>query len=277
MSFLKGTSRTGCSSMSRLSAAAVRRRLSSAVACCTGSSPRRTAFANLTAPRRVRGASPGDRRANPLGAISRGADDAKGEEDADFAALAEEVGTSSYGAGIGDADDAGFLPLYSTFSDALEDWQLVRLEEAFAMSGRHKISVLDLTQETMLSRGQVLDWMKMRRKMTEDQVETLRAVCLATLEREEQMEQGARRKASRREFAKLSIEERKERKAKRKDRMGAVAQRTLLKFWSQVSSQFPKALAMPRGGAMLCVGCAFACPTPTPPSTALHPSTEASR
>ncbi len=42
----------------------------------------------------------------------------------------------------------GDLPLYTNFSDALEDWQLVLLEEAFRTSSRRKISVSHIARTT---------------------------------------------------------------------------------------------------------------------------------
>lgn len=91
------------------------------------------------------------------------------------------------------------LPLYTNFSDALEDWQLLLLEEAFDSSSRRKVSVTSLSQECKLSRPQVLDWLKARARMTEQQAETIRAACLAAVEREESLEETMKKKSGKNE------------------------------------------------------------------------------
>lgn len=162
------------------------------------------------------------------------------------------------------------LPLYSNFSDALESWQLLLLEEAYAStSQRRKISVsasvrppragtetlarasrltfatplslwrtralaqiTELSSECKLSRSQVLGWLKSRSKLSEDQAETIRAACLAAIEREEALEETYKKKEAKKAFADLSLGER--RKARTKDaKISPLALKTLIKFWGR--------------------------------------------
>jgi transcriptional regulator with XRE-family HTH domain len=134
------------------------------------------------------------------------------------------------------AAEAETLPFYSSFSDAIEDWQLLLLEEAYdsSSSNRKKISISALAKECQLSRSQVLDWLKSRSTLREDQVDTIRAVCLAAVEREESLEDTTKKKEAKRAYSKLSVGERRKVQASAtKDKMSALALKTLLKFWGR--------------------------------------------
>ena len=167
------------------------------------------------------------------------------------------------------SEDGDDLPLYTNFSDALEPWQLLVLEEAYvadptvsapptpsfsilyrpialltnlltqthdfparAHSQRRKLSITSLSEEVKLSRSQVLDWLKSRSTLPPDRVETIRAACLAAIEREERLEETLKKKAAKREFAGMSVSDR--RKARSKDqKMSPLALKTLLKVWGR--------------------------------------------
>ncbi|QDZ23644.1 hypothetical protein HOP50_11g61840 [Chloropicon primus] len=126
----------------------------------------------------------------------------------------------------------GRLPLYTSFSDALEPWQLLLLEEAYSTSSRRKVSVTGLSEECKLSRTQVLGWLKSRSTMSDDQVSTIRATCLAAIEREERLEETYKKKKAKKAFADLSLEERKQARVK-EQKMSPLAVKTLLKFWGR--------------------------------------------
>eukprot|EP00216_Chloropicon_sp_CCMP2111_P001559 CAMPEP_0198236446 /NCGR_PEP_ID=MMETSP1446-20131203/2315_1 /TAXON_ID=1461542 ORGANISM="Unidentified sp, Strain CCMP2111" /NCGR_SAMPLE_ID=MMETSP1446 /ASSEMBLY_ACC=CAM_ASM_001112 /LENGTH=277 /DNA_ID=CAMNT_0043918165 /DNA_START=9 /DNA_END=843 /DNA_ORIENTATION=- len=116
---------------------------------------------------------------------------------------------------------------YSKFDDAMEDWQLVRLEEAFQSSSRRNIAILALADETKLPRSEVLSWLKMRARMPPEQASTLQAACVAILEHEDNMQQSTEKKLSAKAYASMSIDERQ---STRGGRMSPLALKTLAKF-----------------------------------------------
>ena len=127
------------------------------------------------------------------------------------------------------------LPLYTNFSDAIEDWQLLLLEEAYDTScgNRKKVSITSLSLECKLSRSQVLEWLKSRSKLSDEQAATIRAACLAAVEREESLEDTVKKKEAKRAFSKLSIGEKRQVQSKSRDRLSPLAMKTLLKFWGR--------------------------------------------
>jgi len=147
-------------------------------------------------------------------------------------ALGEREGEEEEGYERENRDET--LPLYTNFSDALEDWQLLLLEEAFDSSSRRKVSVTSLSEESKLSRPQVLDWLKARARMTEQQAETIRAACLAAVEREESLEETMKKKSAKQTFADMSIGERRQVQSKVKEgKLSPLALKLLLKFWGR--------------------------------------------
>merc|ERR1712157_636938 len=69
---------------------------------------------------------------------------------------------------------------------------------------------------------------------SEDQVETIRAVCLAAVEREESLEETTKKKEVKIAYSKLSVGERRQVQAEAtKDKLSPLALKTLLKFWGR--------------------------------------------
>ena len=106
----------------------------------------------------------------------------------------------------------------------------MRLSSLFG--ARALAQITELSSECKLSRSQVLGWLKSRSKLSEDQAETIRAACLAAIEREEALEETYKKKEAKKAFADLSLGER--RKARTKDaKISPLALKTLIKFWGR--------------------------------------------